>query len=451
MSFSSFKNLTGTKLSSLKKGSSYLSNYLSPNAATSKKTQDALLSIKSAYANAATVVSKRVEEIREAGLVSTTPGMSPAPSSQYLSTPDGRKDEDAVSNSSGDSRRPSAIDGYYVNDQSETWSAFTGQLWDQFWGTDGSAYRGNNQNRPAPRVSDISEQYERLYSELPKCPPGPVAMELQMTSCSICRYCKGILFDEHIMAGWTAEDSNLNTRCPFCDRMVVPFLTIRVIDFRTRPRGRSSHNSKEENEKEKPKENGGDKAKEEEEVPESADDEKKEEERIKIPPPIIFDHITVPYLSPLVLRKELENMLETEGDNVLLDSQGVDSHPIIFWNLIWFFERIAVKSHLPGLCLNTKSLNSGLTSLDTSWKEADHRNIYIQCRWDNERLHETREPPLYTLWQKHHSEGVDAKQLVVMVEKQNPEYRGLMQQIINAVQVNDLVQVIGNYKVNLNV
>jgi hypothetical protein len=44
-----------------------------------------------------------------------------------------------------------------------------------------------------------------------------------------------MVYDEEIMAGWTAEDSNLNTRCQFCDRWFVPFLTIRVVDFRTRP------------------------------------------------------------------------------------------------------------------------------------------------------------------------------------------------------------------------
>ena len=36
--------------------------------------------------------------------------------------------------------------------------------------------------------------------------------------------------------------------------------------------------------------------------------------------PIISPPITVPYLSPLVLRKELENMLEREGDACLVDS-----------------------------------------------------------------------------------------------------------------------------------
>ena len=35
--------------------------------------------------------------------------------------------------------------------------------------------------------------------------------------------------------------------------------------------------------------------------------------------PIISPPITVPYLSPLVLRKELENMLEREGDLCLVD------------------------------------------------------------------------------------------------------------------------------------
>ena len=45
-SFSSLRSLTksgvSSRLSSLKKGSSYISSYLSPNAATSKKTQEAL-------------------------------------------------------------------------------------------------------------------------------------------------------------------------------------------------------------------------------------------------------------------------------------------------------------------------------------------------------------------------------------------------------------------------
>ena len=37
-------------------------------------------------------------------------------------------------------------------------------------------------------------------------------MEIVMTSSSKCHNCQSILYDEEIMAGWTPEDSNLNTK-----------------------------------------------------------------------------------------------------------------------------------------------------------------------------------------------------------------------------------------------
>lgn len=46
------------------------------------------------------------------------------------------------------------------------------------------------------------------------------------------------------------------------------------------------------------------------------------------------DTITVPYLNPLVLRKELESILVAEGDISLTHSKFVDEHPIIYWNLV---------------------------------------------------------------------------------------------------------------------
>lgn len=66
---------------------------------------------------------------------------------------------------------------------------------------------------------------------------------------------------------------------------------------------------------------------------------------------------TVPYLSPLVLRKEVENVLNSEGDFCLSRPEFVDEHPIIYWNLIWYFKRVNLPSHLQGLCLSAQSLN----------------------------------------------------------------------------------------------
>uniref|UniRef100_A0A8C3UZC2 DENN domain containing 4A n=1 Tax=Catharus ustulatus TaxID=91951 RepID=A0A8C3UZC2_CATUS len=52
------------------------------------------------------------------------------------------------------------------------------------------------------------------------------AMEVLISSCSRCRTCDCLVHDEEIMAGWTADDSNLNTTCPFCGNLFLPFLTI---------------------------------------------------------------------------------------------------------------------------------------------------------------------------------------------------------------------------------
>lgn len=99
--------------------------------------------------------------------------------------------------------------------------------------------------------------------------------------------------------------------------------------------------------------------------------------------------VSVPYLSPLVLRKELETLLENEGDQVrscfffcrtqnvpllfLVESElfvlsiqviythkFLSQHPIIFWNLVWYFRRLDLPSHLPGLILTSEHCNKGV-------------------------------------------------------------------------------------------
>ena len=43
------------------------------------------------------------------------------------------------------------------------------------------------------------------------------------------RQCGGVLFDEEIMAGWSPEDSNLNTVCAWCQQRTVPTISIQVL------------------------------------------------------------------------------------------------------------------------------------------------------------------------------------------------------------------------------
>ncbi len=69
---------------------------------------------------------------------------------------------------------------------------------------------------------------------------------------------------------------------------------------------------------------------------------------------VLQEPVTVPYLSPLVLWKELESLLENEGDQAISSAVIVDHHPIVFWNLVWFFRRLDLASSLPGLYLSSK-------------------------------------------------------------------------------------------------
>ena len=63
------------------------------------------------------------------------------------------------------------------------------------------------------------------------------------------------------------------------------------------------------------------------------------------------DPLTVPYLSPIVLRKELESLL-TQGKGSILSSENVAlDKPILYWNLVWYFSRLKLPTYLPLLTL----------------------------------------------------------------------------------------------------
>jgi len=146
---------------------------------------------------------------------------------------------------------------------------------------------------------------------------------IQLTTCSQCHNCSVLVYDEEIMSGWTAEDSNLNTTCHACNKLTVPFLSVQI------------ERQSEESDQPDPLENG-------KEQPAAAG---------AANGTIHKSSLTVPYLNPLVLRKELENILTQEGDIALIKPEFVEEHPIIYWNLLWLMERIEGKTHLPELCL----------------------------------------------------------------------------------------------------
>lgn len=390
---SGIKTIAGSKAANIgiKRGKALLSTaWTSLSPQTSKNTKEALYKLGNWSSSAANNLSKKYEEMRE----SVT--QSPAQLEQT--------EEDRVSQSSTDSRRQSETVQPEI--PQDTWSTLTDALWNHLWGDNAKANPTTNQTQ---RAADITEQFETLYARAKaesEESQKPVAMTIMMTSCSRCRLCGSVLFDEEIMAGWTAEDSNLNTCCAFCERLTVPTLTTMVTDYRASPPVSTN-----------PTTNCDNTPTASNEIPHPLESR----------PPVKHKPITVPYISPLVLRRELESILEKEGDACLTNAKCPDLHPIIYWNLIYYFHRIAVPSHLPGMVLQAPSLNKdNEATKQPGWEDADYKNVRVHTRWDNDSLYREDLIPLHIQWRKRNC----ASDLRVM--------HPLMQAVIKGVKENDL-------------
>uniref|UniRef100_A0A7N6F6J0 DENN/MADD domain containing 4A n=1 Tax=Anabas testudineus TaxID=64144 RepID=A0A7N6F6J0_ANATE len=154
-----------------------------------------------------------------------------------------------------------------------------------------------------------------------------------MSSCSLCKTCDCLVYDEEIMAGWTANDSNLNSTCPFCGTAFLPFLNVEIKDLRPQSRPKCLWKTVQLSHPQLPHRTST--------------------------PASTSAPVTVPYLSPLVLWKELESLLVNEGDQAISSPSVVDQHPIVFWNLVWYFRRLELPSNLPALILASQHCNHG--------------------------------------------------------------------------------------------
>uniref|UniRef100_A0AAY3ZWT6 DENN/MADD domain containing 4C n=1 Tax=Denticeps clupeoides TaxID=299321 RepID=A0AAY3ZWT6_9TELE len=327
------------------------------------------------------------------------------------------------------------------------------------------------------------------------------ALEVLMSSCSKCHLCLSLVYDEEIMAGWTADDSNLNSTCPFCQSSFLPLLHIEFKDLRTTggsvfylksstsgdslisSNTQPSASSSSQNKLGPPSDGRdlisfqeeGDKQQDPQSMPVLSDPlgltDRQTENRntsltrsnsvggplqsldlIKRPnhgvsttslPNSLHDMtdtlgqkrpnpkpVSVPYLSPLVLRKELESLLENEGDQVIYTHNFLNQHPILFWNLVWYFRRLDLPSSLPGIILTSEHCNNGVQLPMTSLA-ADSKLVYVQLLWDNVNLHREPTEALYLLWRVF-----SEKDTLGPTDFQ--ETRTLMNTIVRSIQTNDV-------------
>ncbi|KAM4600741.1 DENN domain-containing protein 4B isoform 2-T2 [Polymixia lowei] len=227
-----------------------------------------------------------------------------------------------------------------------------------------------------------------------------VGLEVLMSSCSLCRSCDSLVYDEEIMAGWTSDDSNLNSSCPFCTSSFVPFLNAEVCDLGPVSSLERSNWNLEDEVESAVKPPGGQEAFLRQHCNGVSEDSSSETSGLSESsgttmgssvggPP----QVTVAYVSPLVLRKELESLLENEGEAVLAQAQFLDNHSIIFWNLVWYFQRLGLPSNLLQL-VRTSPLASQITQTEGS-------AVRVKLLWDTLSPDTDHWPPLYILWRIH--------------------------------------------------
>ncbi|XP_063053497.1 C-myc promoter-binding protein isoform X2 [Engraulis encrasicolus] len=335
------------------------------------------------------------------------------------------------------------------------------------------------------------------------------AVQVLMSSCSRCNTCECLVYDEEIMAGWTADDSNLNSTCPFCGNPFLPLLDVQIRDLRTHNRclpeeaaSSSSNLSPESSEQTAtpttapstptsdqttdpdptaqrdttapPKDQTGDptpsSAPSSDQTSGPCPSAHKEsqaatptDQTLADPPACLTkpsEPVRVPYLSPLVLWKELESLLENEGEAALSSASVVDHHPIVYWNLVWFFRRLDLPSCLPALLLSSHHCRQDGDKDDEqgspSGSSEDSKSVLVQVQvlWDNPKLHQDPIQPCYRLWSKHcasmgASVSVCSSSALLEEEDQSPEQHQQHQQpvslevlqgVVKSIKRNDVYQ-----------
>ncbi|XP_035583887.1 C-myc promoter-binding protein isoform X8 [Zalophus californianus] len=148
-------------------------------------------------------------------------------------------------------------------------------------------------------------------------------------------------------------------------------------------------------------------------------------------------------LPPLVVWKELESLLENEGDHAITVADFVDHHPIVFWNLVWYFRRLDLPSNLPGLILSSEHCNK-YSKIPRHCMSEDSKYVLIQMLWDNMKLHQDPGQPLYILWNAHSQNRTllfetQKYPMVHLLQKGDNSFnQELLKNMVKSIKMNDV-------------
>ncbi|XP_057639787.1 DENN domain-containing protein 4C isoform X3 [Chionomys nivalis] len=260
------------------------------------------------------------------------------------------------------------------------------------------------------------------------------AMEVLMSSCSQCRACGALVYDEEIMAGWTADDSNLNTTCPFCKSNFLPLLNVEFKDLR----GSASFFLK-------PSTSGD--SLQSGSIP-SANEPSEHKPVSSSAEPDLISFMDFSKHSQTIIEEAsytVESSDEIKKTSVDVQSAKISSVP----NSLSKRNVSLTRSHSVGGPLqnidfsqrpfhgiSTVSLPNSLQEdvLPLSSLSQDSKLVYIQLLWDNINLHQEPGEPLYVSWRNLNSEKKPSE------EQQAAS--ALVETIRQSIQQNDVLKPI---------
>ncbi|XP_047996202.1 DENN domain-containing protein Crag isoform X3 [Leguminivora glycinivorella] len=343
-------------------GKAIVENYFSPTSIAGKKSNELLQSGLSSLKSAATSMAKKFDEMKEVISANSTPVKG------------------AIGNAT------SALTSFMEDDSTDGSSEMNPDEW-----TGGMHFRRASSDAELACAMErgslatlLSHLPDNLYPQQADNPNSSPTVTAHMSSCSQCHQCYALLYDEDIMAGWAADDSNLNTRCTACGRHTVPLLSVQIMR-----EGQTQ-----------------------------------------------TETVSVPYLNPLVLRKEFESILGREGDSCLLEKEFVESHPIVYWNLVWYLERANIESHLPDLlCANYPAMYQGDVPDENS-------GCQVICSWDLVRLHGEAGTALYRAWRLKRAQQQRSRALQALLLTDTAQANAVVLAVLDGLLSNDLIDAL---------
>ncbi|UMM31114.1 hypothetical protein L5515_012723 [Caenorhabditis briggsae] len=275
-----------------------------------------------------------------------------------------------------DDKGASLENPFYVNNNDPAYILDSGSpcclLREEYWMRE--VYLQLKRSRERMEKGQKTDSEDVTTSEsFPFSSKSPGKLEVILCTATHCPSCQTMVYDEEIMAGWKVDDQNLNTICPHCsgnvqgatDAVASPENLESVFAPRLKVRMRWIEEMR--NSWYQP---GG--------LQESRNTTPE-----KTPPPS-ETCLEVAFVSPLVLRRELETILTSDKDAMKNESIRT-THPVVFWNLIYYLRRLSLPSHV------------------FSWISERH---HIRCVFDIPTAHDDARMPLYFFNPNHDGDPI---------------------------------------------